>query len=78
MLHLRIVLEILKDVKLYGKLSKSEFRLKCVSFLGHISSRDGILVDPNKAIVVKDWPIMNSVMEVRSSLGLTSYYRRLV
>lgn len=78
MLHLRIVLEILKDVKLYGKLSKSEFRLKSISFLGHISSRDGILVDPNKAIVVKDWPIMNSVMEVRSSLGLTSYYRRFV
>ena len=44
--HLRIVLQVLKDKKLYAKLSKCEFWLHKVSFLGHVISGDGIVVDP--------------------------------
>ena len=40
--HLRIVLQILRKKQLYGKLSK------CMVFLGHVVSADGIRVDPNK------------------------------
>jgi hypothetical protein len=46
--HLRIVLNRLRDHKLYAKFSKCEFWLKKVPFLGHILSEDGILVDPSK------------------------------
>ena len=46
--HLRIVLEVLREKKLYAKLSKCDFWLKEVSFLGHIVSVEGIRVDPAK------------------------------
>ncbi|GJU10658.1 DNA/RNA polymerases superfamily protein [Tanacetum coccineum] len=41
--HLRIVLEILRQKKLYAKFSKCEFWLQQVAFLGHIVSADGII-----------------------------------
>jgi hypothetical protein len=44
--HLRLVLQKLRDHKLYAKLSKCEFWLKQVAFLDHIVSKGGIFVDP--------------------------------
>lgn len=44
--HLRIVLQVLKDQKLYAKFSKCEFFLRSVALLGHIMSSLGIEVDP--------------------------------
>jgi hypothetical protein len=46
--HLRIVLQRLRDHKLYAKSSKCEFWLDSVKFLGHTISKDGISVDPSK------------------------------
>ena len=46
--HLRIVLHILREKKLFAKLSKCEFWLKEMSFLGHIIFAEGIRVDPAK------------------------------
>ena len=43
--HLRIVLKILREKKLFAKLSKCDFCLKEVSFLGHILSIEGIRVN---------------------------------
>ena len=76
--HLRVVLETLRKEQLYAKLSKCEFWLNEVSFLGHIVSKEGIRVDPKKIEVVVEWKSPRNVTEVRSFLGLTSYYRRLV
>ncbi|GJR50118.1 putative reverse transcriptase domain-containing protein [Tanacetum coccineum] len=45
--HLRIVLEILRQKKLYAKFLKCEFWLQQVAFLGHIVSADGIIMDPS-------------------------------
>jgi hypothetical protein len=50
--HLRIVLETLREKKLYAKLSKCEFWLKEVCFLGHVISSGGIVVDPAKVDAV--------------------------
>ncbi|KAG8485998.1 hypothetical protein CXB51_019359 [Gossypium anomalum] len=52
--HLRIVLQTLRDKKLFAKFSKSEFWLREVKFLGHIVSGEGIQVDP---IRVKFWQL---------------------
>jgi hypothetical protein len=46
--HLRLVLQKLRDHKLYAKLSKCGFWLKQVAFLGHVISKGGISVDPSK------------------------------
>ena len=72
------MLQTLRDHQLYVKFSKCEFWLNKVAFLGHVVSKDGIRVDPKKIEVVIDWPRTTTVTEVRSFLGLTSYYRRFV
>ena len=51
--HLRIVLELLREKRLYAKFSKCEFWLDSVSFLGHVVSKDGVMVDPSKIEAVK-------------------------
>jgi hypothetical protein len=76
--HLRIVLQILRDKKLYAKLKKCEFWLNQVVFLGHVISKDGITVNPNKIEAVVSWDRPTNVSEVSSFLGLTGYYKRFV
>ena len=75
---MRIVLEMLREKKLYAKFSKCEFCLDSVSFLGHVVSNDGVMVDPSKIEAVKNWVRPTNVTEVRSFVGLASYYRRFV
>ncbi|WVZ80628.1 hypothetical protein U9M48_028087 [Paspalum notatum var. saurae] len=76
--HLRLVLQKLRDHKLYAKLSKCEFWLDQVPFLGHIVSKGGIMVDPSKISSVMDWKVPEVVKEVRGFLGLAGYYRRFI
>jgi len=76
--HLRVVLEILREHKLYGKLSKCEFWLDEVQFLGHVISTQGISVDPTKIETVVKWEKPQTVTEVRSFMGLVGYYKQFV
>jgi hypothetical protein len=46
--HIRLVLQKIRDHKLYAKLSKCELWLKQVAFLGHAISKGGTCVDPRK------------------------------
>ncbi|KAL5749287.1 hypothetical protein ACOSP7_023890 [Xanthoceras sorbifolium] len=76
--HLRVVLQILREKQLYGKLSKCEFWLPEIAFLGHIVSAKGIKADPKKIEAIVEWKPPRNVTEVRSFLGLAGYYRRFV
>ena len=77
--HLRIVLQVLRDQQLYAKFSKCEFWLTEVKFLGDVlSSASGVSVNPKKVEAVMSWEIPKSVFKIRSFLGLTGYYRRFI
>jgi hypothetical protein len=76
--HLRLVLQKLRDNQLYAKLSKCEFWLKEVSFLGHVITGGGIAVDPGKVRDVLNWEPPTTVLEIWSCLGLARYYRRFI
>ena len=55
-------------------LSKCEFWLKKVSFLGHVISQGGIVVDPSKIEVVLKWESPKFAFKIISFLGLAGYY----
>ena len=55
--HLMKVLWILREKQLFAKLSKCDFWLKEVSFLGHIVYAEGIRVDPAKIEVIVNWKL---------------------
>jgi hypothetical protein len=76
--HLRMVLDKLRSNQLYTKFSKCEFWLTEVAFLGHVISAGGISVDPSKVKDVLNWMPLTNASEIRSFLGLASYYRRFI
>jgi len=76
--HLWIVLQILKEKRLSAKLSKCEFWLEEVKFLGHVISNKRVLVDPTKVEAVLQWEPPKTVTEIRSFLSLARYYSRFI
>jgi hypothetical protein len=77
-MHLHVVLQRQRDHHLYAKLSKCDFWLREIKFLGHTISQDGISVDPEKVQEVMDWKPPTTVRQIRSFLGLAGYYRRFI
>ena len=68
--HLRIVLDALREHKLYTKFSKCEFLLTEVKFLVHVVSISSVSVDPEKVEAVMSWEKLKLVFEIRSFLGM--------
>ncbi|GJU08768.1 putative reverse transcriptase domain-containing protein [Tanacetum coccineum] len=76
--HLKAILGLLKEEKLYAKFSKCEFWIPKVQFLGHVIDSRGIHVDPAKIESIKDWASPKTPTEIRQFLGLAGYYRRFI
>ncbi|CAI7781757.1 unnamed protein product [Closterium sp. NIES-53] len=76
--HIRRVFEILRREKFYVKLSKSEFALKKVQFLGHMVSAQGVHVDPKRIEAVRTWKKPENVKELQQFLCFANYYNRFV
>ncbi|XP_024995857.1 uncharacterized protein LOC112529007 [Cynara cardunculus var. scolymus] len=76
--HLKLILELLRDQKLYAKFSKCEFWIREVHFLGHVVNEKGIHVDPPKVEAIKKWEAPRTPTEIRQYLGLAGYYRRFI
>jgi hypothetical protein len=60
---------------LYAKLSKCEFWISEVLFLGHIINRDGLDVDPKKVADILDWKAPRDVHGIKNLIGMVGYYR---
>jgi hypothetical protein len=73
--HLILVLQCLRENKLYENLSKCYFYQSKIHYLGHIISGEGIVVDPVKFEAIMEWPAPKNVQEVRIFMGLAGYYR---
>ena len=77
-LRLTEVLSRPQSAGLKLKPSKCHFYCQQVQFLGHVISGNGIATDPEKIESVKKFATPMSVTDIRSFLGLCSYYRRFI
>jgi hypothetical protein len=73
--HMHTVLQRLRYHQLYAKLSKCDFWLREIKFLGHTISQDGVSIDPKKVQEVMDRKPPTTVRQILSFLGLAGYYR---
>lgn len=73
-----MVLDKLREHKLFAKLSKCSFWQREIGFLGHVVSDKGVSVDQEKIKAIADWPRPRNATEIKSFLGLAGYYRRFV
>ena len=69
-------MQTLREHKLYAKFSKCEFFQDKIQYLGHVITKEGISVDPDKIKAINDWPVPKDVTGIRSFMGITGYYRR--
>ena len=68
---MKIVLQELRDHQLFAKFSKCNFFKDKIQYLGHVVTKEGISVDPEKIKEIKDWSVPKDVTDVRSFLGIT-------
>ena len=76
--HLQQVFDRLREHGLKLKLKKCSFLRSETTYLGFIISSEGIKPDPQKVEAIKSLPPPTCVREVRSFIGMGSYYRRFI
>ena len=76
--NLEIVFERFSQAGLKLKAPKCQLFKQEVDFLGHVINEQGVHTNPQKSECVKNWPVPNNITELRSFLGLCSYYRRFI
>lgn len=79
--HVRHLEEVFQRLHQHGlKLQPKKCRLfqREVTYLGHVISEKGVATDPAKTAAVKDWPVPQTVKQVKSFLGFAGYYRRFI
>lgn len=77
-MHVRKVLEKLREFGLYAKLEKCQFDRDKVEFLGYIISTDGISMDPAKIKTILEWEVPKNVRDVQCFLGFANFYRKFI
>ena len=75
---MKAVFQKLAKAGLKLKPSKCEFFKKRIKYLGHIVSEEGVSTDPKKVEAVLNWPVPETVYDVRAFLGFVGYYRRFI
>ena len=76
--HVRKVLTWLQEAGLFLKLSKCQFHVTEVEFLGFVVGNDGVKMDPAKVESITSWLTPKSPHNVRMFLGLANFYRRFI
>ena len=76
--RLAAIFQCLRDANLKLKPSKVRLFQRQIKFLGNIVSGQGVAVDDSKVAEIIQWAVPHNVHEIRSFLGICSYYRLLV
>ena len=76
--HVIAVLKLLRENNLFARANKCEFDAEEVEYLGFKVTKNGIMMDPGKVEVVREWRPPTNVKGVRGFLGLANFYRRFI
>jgi hypothetical protein len=76
--HLRAVFGALREARLFANLEKCTFFTDRVAFLGYIVTPQGIEVDEANIEAIKSRPILATLTQLQSFLGLAGFYRHFV
>ena len=75
--HLKLVLQKLRDSKLYGKLSVNFGSMRFNSLV-ILYPREELQWIPKTVQTVLDWKTPESAKDIQSFLGMAGYYRRFI
>jgi hypothetical protein len=59
-------------------LQKSEFHINKTSFLNFVVTSEGLVINQEKMMAIRNWPILRSVYNIQAFLGFTGFYRRFI
>ena len=76
--HIIVVFSILQENQLHVNVAKCHLGQERLEYLGHWISSEGVSTDEVKASSILKWPLPKNIRDVRSFLGLASYYRKFV
>lgn len=79
--HLRVLGEVLKclaKAELRVKKHKCRFMVPAVPYLGYVVDTDGVRPLPEKIKAIRQAPTPKNVTELKSYLGLLTYYGKLL
>ena len=77
-MHVRRVLETLREKRLQVNAEKSMYCQEELVYLGHIISEKGVRMDPEKIRAIVEWPRPKTVTEIRSFHGMVNVYRKYI
>jgi hypothetical protein len=72
--HVTAVMTILKEANIYLKVEKCEIYQQAVKYLGLIVRVNGIRINPEKVMAVKEWKAPGTLKEVQACLGFANFY----
>ena len=72
--HVRLVLQRLSENHLFVKAEKCTFHASSVPFLGYVVEKGQLRPDPEKTLVVENWPQPQSRKDLQSFLGFSNFY----
>ena len=76
--HLKEVLTMLADLTFFSKMSKCEFGMTELLYLGHVIYQDGVKVDPEKIKAILEWAIPRNLTKLRGFISVCNYYNIFV
>lgn len=76
--RVREVLERLRKASLFVKLSKCEFGVDSIDFLGYRIGTAGVSMDTSRVLTIKEWPVPQSFRDIQVFVGFCNFYRRFI